>query len=210
MRQAERISSIRKIAVSAILTALAVVLMYLEVPLFFFPGFLKFDFSELPVVIGAFVLGPVYGVIIELLKNLIHLPVTQTAGIGELSNFITGSIFVFTAGLVFKRTKTFKGAAIALIASSLVLTVLSYPINYFITLPLYSKVLGFTTEAIVGMCSAVNPLCKDKATCVLYAFVPFNLFKTVVISILSFALFKPVSLVVHLEKGKSKTKSSTQ
>ncbi len=207
MRQAERISSIRKIAVSAILTALAVVLMYLEVPLFFFPGFLKFDFSELPVVIGAFVLGPVYGVIIELLKNLIHLPVSATAGIGELSNFITGSIYVFTAGLIFKRFKSFKGAAVSLIASALILTALAYPVNYFITLPLYGKVLGFSTETIVGMCSAVNPLCTDKATTVLYTFVPFNLFKSAVIGLLSFGLFKPISLVVHLEKGKSKPAS---
>ena len=74
----------RKIAVTAIFTAMAVVLMYLEFSLPFVPPFLKFDFSELPVLIGSFALGPVYGIVIELLKNLIHLPVTATAGIGSI------------------------------------------------------------------------------------------------------------------------------
>ena len=81
---------IRKIACAAIMTALAVSLMYVEVSLPFMPPFLKFDFSEVPVLVGSFALGPIYGVIIELLKNLLHLPATGTMGIGELSNFITG------------------------------------------------------------------------------------------------------------------------
>ena len=88
-----RKAMIRRITVTAILTAMAFVLMYLEVPLPLMPPFLKFDFSEIPVLVGAFALGPVWGIVIELLKNLIHLPFTGTAGIGELSNFITGSLF---------------------------------------------------------------------------------------------------------------------
>ena len=96
--RAARKIMIRRIAACAILTAMAVLLMYLEIPLPFMPVFLKFDFAELPVLIGTFALGPVWGIVIELLKNLIHLPVTQTMGIGELSNFITGVIYVATAG----------------------------------------------------------------------------------------------------------------
>ena len=95
-----------RITTTAIFTALAVALMFLEVPLPLMPPFLKFDFSELPVLIGSFALGPVYGIVIELLKNLIHLPVTQTMGIGELSNFITGVIYVATAGLIYRKFRT--------------------------------------------------------------------------------------------------------
>ena len=104
----------RKIAVTGIFTAMAVVLMYLEFNLPFMPPFLKFDFSELPVLIGSFALGPLYGVVIELLKNLIHLPVTATAGIGEMSNFITGSIFVGTAGFIYRKNRTRKGAIVSM------------------------------------------------------------------------------------------------
>ena len=93
--QNNRKRMIRRITSAAILTAMAVVLMYLEIALPFMPPFLKFDFSEIPVLVGSFALGPVYGVIIELLKNLIHLPVSATSGIGEMSNFLTGSIYVF-------------------------------------------------------------------------------------------------------------------
>ena len=101
--RAERKIMIRRIAACAILTAMAVLLMYLEIPLPFMPVFLKFDFSELPVLIGSFALGPVWGIVIELLKNLIHLPVTQTMGIGELSNFIAGTIYVGTAGIIYHK-----------------------------------------------------------------------------------------------------------
>ena len=103
---AARTMMIRRIAACAILTAMAVLLMYLEIPLPFMPVFLKFDFAELPVLIGAFALGPVWGIVIELLKNLIHLPVTATAGIGEMSNFITGSLYVFTAGKIYEKIRT--------------------------------------------------------------------------------------------------------
>ena len=136
----------RKIAVTAIFTAMAVVLMYLEFSLPFVPPFLKFDFSELPVLIGSFALGPVYGIVIELLKNLIHLPVTGTSGIGE---------------------------------------------------PLYGSVLNYSTEAIVGMSSAVNPLITDKTSLVLWAFLPFNLFKGLVIGFITFWVYKPISKLIN-------------
>ena len=112
--KSRRKAMIRRITVTAILTAMAFILMYLEVPLPFMPPFLKFDFSEIPVLVGAFALGPVWGIVIELFKNLIHLPFTATAGIGELSNFVTGSIFVGFSGLVYLKLHTRKGAAAAM------------------------------------------------------------------------------------------------
>ena len=188
---------IRRIASCAILTALAVLLMYLEIPLPFMPVFLKFDFSELPVLIGTFSLGPVWGIVIELLKNLIHLPVTQTQGIGELSNFITGVIYVCTAGLVYTRFRSKKGAAISMAVATLALAAIAVPVNAFITLPLYGTVMGFPLEAIIGMCTEVNPLVKDKLSLLLAVFVPFNLFKGIVVGTITFFVYKPISKLIH-------------
>lgn len=191
-----RITTI-KIAVTAVFTALSVVLMYLEFNLPFMPPFLKFDFSELPVLIGSFALGPVYGIIIELFKNLIHLPVTATAGIGELSNFITGSLYVFTAGLFYEKHRTRKGAIISMLLATGVLALIAVPFNYFITLPLYGSVLEIPTEAIVEMSAAVNPLITDKTSLVLWAFLPFNLFKGLLIGFITFWVYKPISNMIN-------------
>ena len=188
---------ITKITCTAIMTALAVVLMYLEIPLPFMPPFLKFDFSEVPVLIGSFALGPIYGVVIELLKNLIHLPATGTMGIGEASNFLTGSIYVFTAGSVYKKIKTRKGAVISILVATLALAVIACPLNFFVTLPLYGKVLNFPTEAIVAMSNAVNPLITTKNSLILWGFLPFNLFKGTVVSFITFWVYKPISNLIN-------------
>ena len=182
-----------KLAVTAVLTAMASVLMYYEIPLPFMPPFLKFDFSEVPVVIGSFAIGPIWGVVIELLKNLIHLPMTQTAGIGEMSNFITGSIFVVTAGLIYNKFHSKPGIVLSTAVATIVLALAGIPLNAYVTLPLYANVLGFTTEAIVGMSQAVNPLITDKWTLSLWGFVPFNLFKGVIVSIITFLLSIPLT-----------------
>ncbi len=193
----ERKIMIRRIAACAILTAMAVLLMYLEIPLPFMPVFLKFDFSELPVLIGAFALGPVWGVVIELLKNLIHLPVTQTMGIGELSNFIAGTIYVGTAGIIYRKLLTKKGAAISMAIATLALAIVSIPVNAFITLPLYGSMMGFPLEAIIGMSASANPLVKDKISLLLAVFVPFNLFKGIVVSVITFFVYKPISRLIN-------------
>ena len=188
---------LRRIAACAILTAMAVLLMYLEIPLPFMPSFLKFDFSELPVLIGSFALGPVWGIVIELLKNLIHLPVTQTMGIGELSNFITGVIYVGTAGIIYRMFVSKKGAAIAMIIATLVLAAVSVPVNAFLTLPLYGSVMGFPIEAIIGMSAAVNPLVKDKVSLLLAVFVPFNLFKGFIVAGITYFVHLPLSKLIN-------------
>lgn len=178
--------------------------MYLEVALPFMPPFLKFDFSEIPVLIGSFVLGPVYGVVIELIKNLIHLPVSATAGIGEMSNFLTGSIYVFTAGMIYSKHRTRKGAIAAMLIATASLAVIAVPLNYFVTLPLYVTVLGYTTEKIVEMSNGVNPLITDKLTLIFWGFVPFNLFKGTVVAFFTFWVYKPISKLINETYEKTK------
>lgn len=192
-----KVSRTRKITAAAIFTALAVVLMYLEIPLPLMPPFLKFDFSEVPVLVGSFALGPVYGIVIELLKNLIHLPVTGTMGIGEVSNFITGSIYVFTAGMVYQRLRSRKGAVIGMLVATLLLALVAAPFNYFVTLPLYGSVLNFSTEAIVGMSAKMNPAITSKESLIVLAFVPFNLFKGLVVALITFFIYKPISKLIN-------------
>lgn len=195
--RAARKIMIRRIAACAILTAMAVLLMYLEIPLPFMPVFLKFDFAELPVLIGTFALGPVWGIVIELLKNLIHLPVTQTMGIGELSNFVTGVIYVATAGLIYRKFRTRKGAAASMGIATLALALIAVPVNAFITLPLYGSVMGFPMEAIIGMSAEVNPLVKDKISLLFAVFVPFNLFKGFIVAGITYFVHLPLSKLIN-------------
>ena len=188
---------IRRITSAAILTAMAVALMYLEIPLPLMPPFLKFDFSEIPVLVGSFALGPVYGIIIELLKNLIHLPVSATSGIGEMSNFLTGSIYVFTAGFFYNRHRTRKGAVVAMLIATAALTLIAIPLNYYVTLPLYGTVLNFSTEAIIAMSAKVNSLITSKWSLIFWGFVPFNLFKGLVVAFVTFWIYKPISKLIN-------------
>ena len=205
--RAARKIMIRRIAACAILTAMSVLLMYLEIPLPFMPVFLKFDFAELPVLIGTFALGPVWGIVIELLKNLIHLPVTQTMGIGELSNFITGVIYVGTAGLIYRKFRTKKGAAASMAIATVVLAIVAIPVNAFITLPLYGSMMNFPIEAIIGMSASANPLVKDKISLLLAVFVPFNLFKGTVVGLITFFVYKPISKIINKTYDKTHEKA---
>ena len=193
-----------RITTTAIFTALAVVLMFLEVPLPLMPPFLKFDFSEIPVLVATFALGPIYGIIIELLKNLIHLPWTGTMAIGEMSNFITGSIFVGTAGLIYRKHRTRKGAVISMIAATLALAVIAVPVNAFINLPLYASVLGMSMESILGWTQTVNPAIDSELKLLLLGFVPFNLFKGTVVSLITFFVYKPISKLINSVYEKTK------
>ena len=186
-----------RLAVCAILTSMAVLLMYLEFPLPIMPPFLKFDFSELPVLFGTFALGPVWGIIIELLKNLIHLPATGSMCIGELSNFITGSIYVGIAGLVYRKMRNRPGVALAVVVGTIALAVIAVPVNAFVTLPLYASVMGFSTEAIIDMCTSVNPLAKDKLSLLLAVFVPFNLIKGFGVGLWAFLIYLPLKNFVN-------------
>lgn len=196
-----------KLAVTAVLTAMASVLMYYEIPLPFMPPFLKFDFSEVPVVIGSFAIGPIWGVVIELLKNLIHLPMTQTAGIGEMSNFITGSIYVVTAGLIYNKFHSKPGIILSTSVATIVLALAGIPLNAFVTLPLYASVLGFTTEAIVGMSQAVNPLITDKWSLIMWGFVPFNLIKGIIVGVITFLVSLPLSRPLRAIRRKAGLKT---
>ncbi len=180
-----------KIVYIAMLAAVATVLMYLEFALPIFPAFLKFDFSDMPALVASFAFGPVAGVAVELVKNLLHLPATATAGVGELANFLVGSAMVVTAGLVYKRRHILRGALLGMLGGTVAMMLAGGLCNYFITIPFFSATIA-PMEAILGMASKIIPAVTDKLTLVLYTFTPFNLLKGVVISLITLLVYKRI------------------
>lgn len=181
--------TIRRMTVTAMLTAVAVALQYIEISIPIMPSFIKLDFSDLPELIGAFVCGPVYGVIVALLKNLIHLPVSQSAFIGELSNFLMGAVFALVAGLIYQRKRTVANAAVAGVCGALAMALVSLPINYFVIYPLYYSVLGLPETTILDMYRLILPSIKNMIQALIIFNVPFTFVKGM-ISVL-------VSVVIH-------------
>lgn len=143
------------LAVAAMLSAVAAVLQFVEFSIPLIPSFVKLDISDLPALLGTFSLGPVYGVVIQLVKNLLHLPFGSSAGVGELSNFILGAVFVLCAGLVYRKHKSRKGALIGAMLGAVLMAVVSVPSNYFFVYPAYVKVYGMPLEAIIGAYQAI-------------------------------------------------------
>lgn len=192
--------SIRMIVQIGMLAAVAVVLMLFEVPLPFAPSFYKIDFSEVPVLIGCFAMGPAAGAAIELVKILLNFVIngTQTAGVGELANFLIGCAFVIPAGLVYKKNHTRKGALMGMIAGTILMVVVGCFINAFVLLPVYAAAFGMPMDALVGMGTAVNPHITSLTTFVLFAVAPFNLLKGVLVSLIVFLIYKKISPVLKM------------
>ena len=198
-----------KLAVTGMLTALAIVLQYIEFPVpMLVPPFLKMDFSDLPELIAAFVIGPVWGVAVCFLKNLIHIPFGSTGGVGELSNFLLGAVFALTAGLIYQRNKTKKTALLACALGSLAMAVFSFPINYFIVYPVYSNLwFGGNMGLIVDMYKLILPFSDSLEKCLVIFNVPFTLVKAIIVSIITMLIYKPLSrLVTRMDASFSKKK----
>lgn len=176
---------------------LAFIIMFMELPLPMFPEFLKIDVSDVPALMAGFALGPIAGVLVELLKNVLHLLRTSTVGVGELANFLVGAALVVPASIIYKKDKSRKNAIIGLLVGIVCMAGMGAIANYFILIPFYEKVMGFPVEAIVGMSAAVNGAIKDLPTLILYAIVPFNLLKGIVVSAITVALYKYVSPLLH-------------
>jgi riboflavin transporter FmnP len=180
------------------LSAVAVVLMLFEIPLWFAPFFYELDFSEVPVLIGAFALGPVAGIIIELVKVLLNLVIngTDTVGIGELANFMIGCSMVVPAALIYQKKKSRKSAIIGLLTGTAIMTAIGSVLNAFVLLPVYAYFYGAPLDSLIQMGTEVNPGIQNLSTFVLFAVVPFNLFKGTVVSIITILLYKRLSIII--------------
>lgn len=180
----------RYITKIGILSAIAVILMFFEVPLPMMPSFLKLDVSELPAIIGAFVLGPMAGVAIELIKNVLHAANTQTMGIGEIANFLVGVAFILPASYLYRRHKSPKGAVVSLLVGTLSMMFSASLLNYFILLPLYQAVLHFPLEQIINLGTIANPQIVDLKSFIALGIAPFNMIKGIAMSLLTLMIYK--------------------
>lgn len=188
----------RALAMTAMLGALASVLMFLQFPIpFLIPSFIEMDVSELPSLIASFALGPWYGAAVCLIKNLVHLTVTTTGGVGELSNFLLGAAFVLPAGYFYRCKKSRLGALLGSIVGAVFSAAISFPINLYLTYPIYTQFLPL--EAILGMYRELIPAVDSLEMCLLVFNVPFNVLKGTLVTALSFLVYKPLSRFI---KGK--------
>ena len=199
-----RVTGTRYITYVAMFSALGGVLMLLEIPLFFAPGFYKMDLGELPVLMSAFYLGPVAGVITEFLKVVLKLLLkgTGTAFVGDFANFVVGCAFVLPASVIYHRNKTRKTAIIGMIVGTVCMTVFGSAFNAYYLIPKFSQLFGMPLEAIVGMGTAVNSAITSVGTLVMYAVVPFNILKGVVDSVLTYLLYKRLEPVLFPDSRK--------
>ena len=177
------------------LSAVATVLMFIDFPIPLMPSFIKLDVSELPGLLASFSLGPVYGVAVILIKDLINVARSTTSGVGEFCNFLLGAVFVFTAGLVYKKMKSRKGALIGSIIGAVAMAALSFPINYYITYPIYANFMPM--EGIIGMYQAILPSVKTLSDCLWVFNVPFTLVKGLLDVAITFLIYKKLSPILH-------------
>lgn len=190
----KRSQNIRFIVMTGVLSAVATVLMMLSFSVPFMPSFIKMDFSELPALIATFSMGPISGVMVCLIKNLINLPMTTTGGVGELSNFLLGVCLVLPAGLVYRFRKNRRAAFLAALVGSVIMGLASLPLNYFLTYPIYAQILPI--EAIVGMYQAIFPKVDGLFSCLLIFNVPYTFLKGLIDTLLTFLLYKRISPLI--------------
>lgn len=192
--------SIRRLCLMAILSAISAIVMLLEFSVPLIPSFYELDFSDIFVLIGGFILGPIEAVIIMFLKVLINTLFngTSTAFVGETANFVVGCCFVVPASVIYKFNKTKKGAVIGLLVGTLSLTLFGCLANYFVLLPLYIKLyFGGNEEALIGVAAGANSNIKGMGTFMLYAPLPFNLLKGAIDSLITFIVYKKISPFLH-------------
>ena len=182
------------------LGAIAVVLMLFDIPLPFAPSFYKIDFSEVPILVGCFAMGPAAGALIELVKIVLNLVIngTDTAFVGEIANLIIGCALCVPAGIIYKRKKSKKGALIGMGVGILCMTVLGCFINAYILLPTYAAAFNMPIDSLVAMGTAVNANIQSLFTFVIFAVAPFNLLKGALVSLVVLCIYKKISPILKL------------
>lgn len=191
---------IRTIAQIGMLAAIAVVLMLFEIPLPFAPSFYEIDFSEVPVMVGCFTMGPLAGAAIELIKILLNFVIngTQTAGVGEIANFLIGCAFCVPAGWIYKKRRTRKAAVIGMGVGTVFMTAIGCVLNAFVLLPVYATAFGMPIDSLVDMGAKLNGNITSLSTFVMFAVAPFNLLKGVLVSLIVLLIYKKISPVFRM------------
>lgn len=195
----QRQSGAKRITVVGMNAALAVILMVFEFQVPFAPGFYKLDFSEIPILICAFAMGPVAGIIAELVKVILNLLMdgTTTVFVGEFANFIIGCSFVLPASIIYLRHKTKKSAVIACVAGTVTITIFGSLFNAFYLLPTFAKLYHMELNQLIAMGSAIFPSIDGITKFVFFCVAPLNLIKGLVVSLVVILIYKPISRILH-------------
>ncbi len=181
----------------AVLGALSAILFMIEIPVI---AFYKLDVSTLPALLGAFSIGPLAGFIILVIKNLFGLMHSTSMYVGELADLIMGAAYVLPAALIYRYRKSRKNALIGMAVGTLVMIVVAVLVNWKIMIPFYMTAYGFPMEKIVGMAQGALPFVTTEWELLLFVTAPFNLLKGVVLSALTFVLYKRLSPLLHVRK----------
>lgn len=199
MTDSRKISTKKMICI-AMMSAIAIVVYYLDFPVPLMPSFIKLDLSNVVSLFAGFTLGPAAGVIVCLIKNVIHLVIKgfgTTMGIGDIFDFVTSAVFALSAGLVYRKVHTKKGAVIGCIVGTAAYTLISLPLNYFIVYPIYAKAFG-GMEAIISAYNAILPGTDNLFSALCIFNLPFTLIKGILCSLVTILIYKP--LITALRK----------
>jgi riboflavin transporter FmnP len=191
---ASGVTNVRYLTVTAMLSAVAFILMFFDFAVPFMPSFIKMDLSELPALIGSFALGPVCGVVICLIKNLLHLTITSTGGVGELSNFLLGAAFVLPAGLIYRYRKNRNSALIGSLVGAVFMGVFSIVSNYLLVYPVYYNFMS--EDAILAAYQVINPAMQSILQCLICFNMPFTIVKGLFSVVITFLVYKHISPIL--------------
>lgn len=208
-------NKIRKITITAFLAALSSILYYfVKFPMALFipiiPPFLEINFSMIPVLLGGYMVGPVYGFIIALIRCLVKLPASSTAFVGEIADLLIGVVAVLLTSIIYKKYKTKKGAFISLTCGCLGWIIASLFVNAFILIPTYINLyFNGSVDGLVGLLSAIPGITRENYLMkyILFGALPFNTILSLVVCIVTFIVYKPLHKFILNIAGANKEKT---
>jgi riboflavin transporter FmnP len=203
----KKLFTTKNLVLMAIFSALGAVLMLFEFPIpFIAPNFYEIDLSEIPILIGSFIMGPVSGIIMEAIKILLKLLVkgTSTAYVGDLANFLIGCSLVVPASIIYKRKKSKKNAFIGMLVGTAFMTVAGVVFNYFILIPFYVKAFGMPLDYIIAAGAKINSAVSNKFNFTLICVAPFNIVKGIVDGLITAVIYKRISTFIKGIGSKNK------
>ena len=187
------------IARTAVFAAISIILYtvpFLKFSLPIFPAFLEIHLDEIPALMAGFAYGPLSGFLVILVKTVVKLPLTGTAGVGELADFIYSAVFVIPAAFIYKKHRTMKGALISLLVATGVQIVVSSTLTTFVMLDIYSVLYHLPKAVILAMCQKINPAVTNLGLpFLLMVALPFNALKDVIVVVVTFLLYKRLRLL---------------
>lgn len=177
-----------KLIITAVMSAIATILMLpmFEIVVPFMPPYIKFDFSDFPALFTGFAAGPLWGVLVCLIKNLIHIPMGSTGGIGEIANFVIGAVYVLVSSLIHIKMKNRAGVIVGGAAGSFAMAAAAFPVNLFIVYPAYTRIyFGGSVEKVIETYSKILPWIKDLPQALLVFNTPFNTAKGLILTLIA-------------------------